>query len=175
MLQRWPLTDQARAAVVTGRGVSRARCVPYGPPELHIEAVLTTIEVQAGTVALVTDPAPCPCGATCTSISPHTRRIWLRHLAVIRSVAGSKARSCVDTIGFTAQEEGFSFGVPSSERKHLVERLALSADGRQLLYTTTIVDPDVLTEVVTVEARLDYRPDLTRTIGVAISARRADI
>ena len=153
--------------------MSRARCVPYGPPAIHIEAVLTTIEVQAEKVTFTTDmdgvPARRDVHLDLREHPPNLTATFGGH-SIGRWEQGTLV---IDTVGFTAHEEGFGFGVPSSERKHLVERFGLSADGRQLVYTTTIVDPEVLTEPVTVEARLDYRPDLTSNdSGCDIGAAR---
>ena len=46
----------------------------------------------------------------------------------------------IDTVGFTAHRQGLGWGVPSSSRKHMVERLSLTADRRQLLYEFTLED-----------------------------------
>jgi hypothetical protein len=66
----------------------------------------------------------------------------------------------VDTTAFAAHPEGFGFGLPSSARKHLVERFSLSADHRSLVYETTAEDPETLMTPTKFTARLPYRPDL---------------
>ena len=66
----------------------------------------------------------------------------------------------VDTVGFTAHAEGIGFAMPSSERKHLIERFALADDRRHLVYDVTIEDPVYLTEPVRYTAQWEYAPDL---------------
>jgi hypothetical protein len=162
IMERWPLTPSARNIMATSAtlGSARAQCIPYGPPEVLIEPVLTTIVVGDETVELTTDMDGVP-----------VRRVI--HLELAEHPRGLQSSRdghsigrweegvlVVDTIGFSSHPEGFGFGLPSSERKHLVERFSLSPDRRQLVYETRIEDPDVLTGVVTVSARLDFRPDL---------------
>jgi hypothetical protein len=163
VLESWPLTNDARSALAAsdgGRVTSRADCVPYGPPAVLMEPVLTTLEIQGNTAVLTTDTdgnalqrvihldlAEHPAGLQPT-FSGHSIGRWENDALV------------VDTVGFEPHPHGFGFGVPSSSRKHLVERFALSDDHRQLVYETTIEDPETFTEPVRFTARLDHRPDL---------------
>ena len=66
----------------------------------------------------------------------------------------------VDSVGFTAHPEGLGNGLPSSERKHLVERFTLDADRRHLDYDVTVEDPVYLTAAAHYAARWEYAPDL---------------
>ena len=50
--------------------------------------------------------------------------------------------------------------MPSSERKHLIERFALADDRRHLVYDVTIEDPVYLTEPVRYTAQWEYAPDI---------------
>ena len=63
----------------------------------------------------------------------------------------------VDTTNF-ADEVWAS--LPSGEYKHLVERFALSEDGKRLRYSFVLEDPEYLARPVTGSGELDYRPDL---------------
>ena len=164
ILQRWPLTAAARTALAGsdgGRVTSRADCIPFGPPTVLIEPVLTTIEITADTVVLTTDSdgnalrrvvhldrAEHPRDLQAT-FEGHSIGRWADDVLI------------VDSVGFEAHPHGFGFGVPSSGRKHLVERFSLSEDGRQLVYEATIEDPEILIGAMSLAARLDYRPDLT--------------
>ena len=47
------------------------------------------------------------------------------------------------------------FAMPSSERKHLIERFSLSDDGRHLVYDVTIEDPATTYVDVDVEVGAD--------------------
>jgi hypothetical protein len=64
----------------------------------------------------------------------------------------------VDTVGFTAQAQGTTPEFPSSEAKHVVERISLSDDRKHVDYEATVEDPVYLTVPVTITTRWDYRP-----------------
>jgi hypothetical protein len=66
----------------------------------------------------------------------------------------------VDTAGFAPHAEGIGFGMPSSGRKHLVERFKLDADRRHLDYEITVEDPVYLTQPASHTARWEYSPEL---------------
>ena len=67
----------------------------------------------------------------------------------------------VDTRRFSAHRTGNGYlGLPSGPQKHLVERFALAADGRSLLYRFELRDPQFLAHAVTGEVTWAYRPDL---------------
>jgi len=51
-------------------------------------------------------------------------------------------------------------GLPTGVNKHLVERFALSADGKSIDYQFTLTDPDHLAQPVSGAGRLSHRPDL---------------
>jgi hypothetical protein len=50
--------------------------------------------------------------------------------------------------------------VQSGEGKHLVERFALSADGKSLNYSFVLEDPEYLARPVSGSGQMSYRPDL---------------
>jgi hypothetical protein len=50
--------------------------------------------------------------------------------------------------------------MPSGEGKHLVERFALSADGKSLSYSFVLDDPEYLVRPVSGGGQMSYRPDL---------------
>ena len=67
-------------------------------------------------------------------------------------------RLVVDTAGYAAHPDGYSFDLPSSASKHLVERFTLTADRRHLADEVIVEDPEYLVTPVTHQARWDYRP-----------------
>lgn len=161
--ERWPLTPTARSALAANtdeRAGTRAQCLPYGPPALLVEPVLTTIEIGTDRVTLTTDMD----GAALRRVvrldlaehPPNLQPTVLGH-----SIGRWDGDTLViDTIGFARHAEGFGFGVPSSERKHLVERLTLGDGGASIVYETTAEDVEMLTAPASYSARLVYRPDL---------------
>jgi hypothetical protein len=66
----------------------------------------------------------------------------------------------IDTIGYEANPSGNGMNVPSSTRKHTVERLTLTADRTRLRYEVTVEDPAYLTGPGTLTQQWDHRPDL---------------
>jgi hypothetical protein len=64
----------------------------------------------------------------------------------------------VDTARFTPHRLGNGAGLPSSERKHLVERFAVNAQGG-LTYSFELEDPEFLKQAVTGATEWLYRPD----------------
>lgn len=66
----------------------------------------------------------------------------------------------IDTVAYAPHHAGVFDRVKSGERKHTVERLTLSEDGRQLHYQFTMEDPDNLVAPVSFSMMWDHRPDL---------------
>jgi hypothetical protein len=162
--ERWPLTPAARDALAANadeRAGTRARCLPYGPPALMVEPVLTTIEVGTDRVTLTTDiDGAALQRAVRLDLTEHPADLAATPLG--HSIGRWEGDTLViDSVAFAPHDEGFGFGVPSSERKHLVERLTLGDDGMSLRYETAAEDAEVLAAPVRFAAELVYRPDLT--------------
>ncbi len=67
----------------------------------------------------------------------------------------------VDTVNFAPHRRGLAVGgLPSGPQKHLIERFELSADKTKLQYEFRLEDPEYLSEPVSGELELIYRPDL---------------
>ncbi len=66
----------------------------------------------------------------------------------------------IDTTNFTENRSGLTFGIPSSEGKHIVERVRLAADRAHLEVEYWLEDPQYLTEPVLGLFRWMYRPDV---------------
>jgi len=156
----WPLTEAGRQGVtdVASQQVSQADCTPWPAPLLMALPMLRTIEVSDEAVrfrfdwmnaerVVRLDVAEHPADLE-PSLQGHSIGRWDGETLVI------------DTVGFAPDREGAGFGVPSGERKHLVERLALGEDRRQLDYEFTVDDPLSLTKPVTYSMQWLHRPDL---------------
>ena len=66
----------------------------------------------------------------------------------------------VDTTQFAEHPEGNALGLPSSLRKHLVERFSLTDDRKQINYEFELEDPEWFTAPVKQSVLWDYRPEL---------------
>ena len=66
----------------------------------------------------------------------------------------------VDTTHFSAHILGNGVGLPSSPKKHLIERFSFSADGKSLLYSFELTDPEYLASALTLDVEWAFRPDL---------------
>jgi hypothetical protein len=130
--------------------------VTYGPPPLMLLPVTTVVEVSDDVVTFTLDwmgarrvvhmnaehPTPLE-----PSLLGHSIGRWEGTALV------------VDTVGFTAQAEGLAFDLPTSAAKHLRERFAVAADGKQLDYEITIDDPEYFAAPIAYRAQWDYRPE----------------
>jgi hypothetical protein len=152
----WPMTEKGRA-VFTGHSL-QSDCVAVGAPQLMLYAHLIDIALDEKAVTLRLD--------------------WMGVLRVVHldmtehpaNVEPSRqghsigrwedGALVVDTVGFAEHSEGLGFGLPSSVRKHLVERLALDADGRHLNYEIMAEDPEYLIAPIHAAAKWEYSPDL---------------
>jgi hypothetical protein len=66
----------------------------------------------------------------------------------------------VDTTHYLPHVMGGAIGVPTTDQKHMVERLTLAEDGGRLTYSFTLEDPPYLAGPVTGQVDWIYRPDL---------------
>ena len=66
----------------------------------------------------------------------------------------------VDTVGFTNHPSGNGRGVPSGDRKHMVERYSLSEDGTRALVDIVVEDPEFLAEPYSGHTEMIYTPHL---------------
>jgi hypothetical protein len=162
--RNWKLTPAAQGAIASYDAQvdsTHAQCIPIGEPALMLYPVATVIDVTDETVSLYVDwmtsertvhlnqtehPADLE-----PSLHGHSIGHWEGETLV------------VDTVGFALHREGFGFGMPSSEGKHLMERFSVAEDGKHLVYEATFEDPMYLEEPGSLTAELDYRPDLTPT------------
>ena len=66
----------------------------------------------------------------------------------------------VRTDKFGPHRMGALFGVASSPSKTLVETFSLNEDGKSLVYTFEMKDPEMMTEPLKGEFQYAYRPDI---------------
>ncbi len=67
----------------------------------------------------------------------------------------------IDTARFTSNPRGNGYSLPSSEQKHLIEKLRLNDAKSLLIYSFVLEDPEYLLEPVTSpELQWTYRPDM---------------
>jgi hypothetical protein len=158
--REWPLTAAGKAAVEATREAriaARSECMPFGPPALMVLPATTTIEVHDTVVdfkldhmgverVVHLDQASHPAGLE-PSVLGHSIGHWEGRTLV------------VDTTGYAAHPDGYAFDLPSSASKHVVERFALSADGKHIEYRATVEDPEYLAGSVSHRALWDYRPE----------------
>ncbi len=158
--REWPLTEAGRAAVEAtreARDASRSACVPFGPPALMLLPSAVLIEQTDTEVTFRLDVMGAE-RVVHLGESAHPERLEPSlHGHSIGRWDGDTL--VVDTIGYEAHPDGYSFDLPSSASKRLVERFTLAADGRHLDYEAVVEDSEYLAAPVTHRARWDYRPE----------------
>jgi hypothetical protein len=65
----------------------------------------------------------------------------------------------IDTTRFSKNAVGNAYGLPSGPRKHLIERLTPSADGKSSTYHFELSDPEFMSAPVGGDVQWLYRPD----------------
>jgi hypothetical protein len=158
--RNWPVTDKGKAAmaVVDPKATTQKDCIPIGAPALMFYPVANTITVQRDRVTMKVDwmdsertiyldgrkhPA-----VTETSLQGHSVGRWEADTLV------------VETTNFKEHPMGLSTSLPSSAQKRLTERLRLSPDGKNLIYSGVIEDPVYLSKPVEWTGRWEYRPNM---------------
>lgn len=153
--------DEARKvakAMSDGKATTQKDCVPIGLPATTFYPVATTITVQKDRVIIRTDWMD-----TIRTVyldgrmhPPASQKFLHGH-----SVGRWEGKTLVvETTNFTEHPMGLSMSVPSSDRKKLIERFTLDADGKSLIYAGTIEDPKYLTQTAEWTGRLQYRPGM---------------
>jgi hypothetical protein len=159
---RWPKTDQARAAAKLGpKETTQKDCIPIGVPAVMFYPVANTITVEKDKVVMKVDwmdstrtvyldgrkHPP----ASETSLHGHSVGRWEGKTLI------------VETTNFKEHPMGLSTSVPSSTQKKVTEKLELSADGKQLLYSGTVEDPVFLAQPGTWSGTWEYRPNMPQS------------
>jgi hypothetical protein len=156
----WQVTDAGRAAMAAAGGVATPQkdCIPIGEPAVMFYPVATAIDVQDDRVDMKIDWLDTE------------RTIWLDGRAHPpasetfqhgHSVGHFEGKTLiVDSTNFTPNPIGFSMSLPSGTGKHLTERFEVSADGKQLIYSGTMEDPEFLGAPSSWTGALQYRPEM---------------
>jgi hypothetical protein len=156
----WPVTEKGQAAILANGEAPTPQkdCIPLGAPALLFYPVANVIEVFDDRVEMHIDWLD------------SERVIWLdgreHPVASETSLHGHSVGRfdgnalVVDSRNFSPNPIGFSTGLPSGTGKHLVERFEVSADGKQMIYSGTMEDPEYLTQAVNWSGTWDYRPDM---------------
>jgi hypothetical protein len=156
-----PTTPRGAAAIssFTDAAANPSRdCVPYGAPLYMILPIYRRIEIAGDAIVIRGEE-------DAVDRTVHMNRAT--HTDGAESVLGDSIGHfegdalVVDTALFAAHGMGNAAGLPSSTRKHLVERFELTPDHTALTYTFTLEDPEYLTAAVQGTARWAYRPDVT--------------
>jgi hypothetical protein len=131
-------------------------CVPFASPPYMILPGFRSIELRDDAVVIRGEDA---------AVERVVHLNVVNHDGAAPSVQGHSIGRwengvlVVDTTRFAPHRLGNGAGLPSGTRKHLVERLALNAEGA-LTYSFEVEDAEYLKERVTGTAQWAYRPDV---------------
>ena len=156
-MARWPVNPEGRAA--QAQMAADGLCYVEPIPFLSVLDELRTLEIGDDRVVMRFD-----------NTGDHvvrTIQMNAQHPANVQpSVQGHSVGRwegdtlVIDTIAFEPNPSGLAMNVPSSARKHTVERLTLTEDRTRLRYEITVEDPAYLTGLATLTQQWDHRPDL---------------
>ena len=168
----WSATEKGRLAManVNSMETPQKDCIPIAAPGLMFYPVANTITVEQDRVVMQVDwmdserivyldgrdHPP----AEETSLHGHSIGNWEGETLV------------VDTTNYTDHPMGLSTSLPGSTQKHLVERFRISEDGKEMIYSGVIEDPEYLREPVEWTGTWLYRPNMPHSnevcdVGVA--------
>jgi hypothetical protein len=156
-MARWPVTPEGRAA--QAQLIADGLCYVEPIPFLAVLDELRTIEIGEDEVVLRFDNTGDHVTRTIHMTAQHPADVEPSlHGHSIGRWEGDTL--VIDTIGYEPNPSGNGANVPSSPRKHTVERLTLTADRTRLRYEVTVEDPVYLTGPGTLTQQWDHRPDL---------------
>lgn len=154
----WPLTEKGSAAVADYDDSTNpnANCIAYTAPFSMVFPDLKLIEIDGDTIRIR------------SGLETAERIIHLNTNSHDGAADSNQGHSIgnwegsilvVDTTHFTDRTNGNAFKLPSSRRKHLVERFEISSDGKGLAYRFELEDPEYFAEPLTAEVQWRYSPD----------------
>jgi hypothetical protein len=159
----WPVTEKGRTAMANANALDTPQkdCIPIAAPGLMFYPVANTITVASDRVVMTVDwmdserviyldgrdhPT-----APETSLHGHSVGHWEGDTLV------------VDTTNYMEHPWGLSTSLPGSTRKHLMERFRVAEDGKSLIYSGVMEDPEYLTSPVEWSGQWLYRPDMSHS------------
>jgi len=175
-MARWPVTPEGRAA--QAQLIADGLCFVEPVPFLAVLDELRTIEIGEDEVVMRFDNTGDHVMRTIHMSSEHPADVQpSRHGHSVGRWEGDTL--VVDTIAYEPNPSGNGGNVPSSPRKHTVERLTLTEDRLRLRYEITVEDPVYLTAPGTLAQQWDHRPDLefSQNVGACdpeVAARYRD-
>ncbi len=158
--RNWQVTDEGKAAVAKSASLPTPQkdCQPIGEPALMFYPVATVIEVKKDRVDLHVDWLD------------SERTVWLDgrvHPAATQTFPHGHSTGhfegttlVVDSTNFAANPIGLTTSLPSGTGKHLTERFAISEDGKGMVYSGKIEDPQYLKAPVEWSGTWLYRPEM---------------
>jgi hypothetical protein len=158
--RNWPVTERGRAAMGINdpKATTQKDCIPIGIPAMMFYPVANTITVQRDRVVMKVDwmdseriiylDGRRPSAASQSSLLGFSTGRWEGNTLV------------VETTNFADHAMGLSTSLPSSAQKRVTERFALSPDGKSLIYSGSVEDPEYLTGRVEWNGKWEYRPNM---------------
>jgi hypothetical protein len=158
--RNWQVTDEGKAAAAKSASLPTPQkdCQPIGEPALMFYPVVTAIEVKKDRVDMHVDWLD------------SERTVWLdgrAHPAATQTFPHGHSTGhfegttlVVDSTNFAANPIGLSTSLPSGTGKHLTERFAISEDGKGMVYSGKIEDPQYLLAPVEWSGTWLYRPEM---------------
>ena len=157
VIARWPITPAGRA--VQKQNKADGLCSVEPTPFLATLDELRTIRIGRNEVVFHFNNSG--------DDAVRTVRLNATHAANVKPSRFGDATGkwegetlVIDTTTFEPNPSGLFVNIPSSARKHTVERLTLTDDHLRLRYETTVEDPVYLEKPASFTMLWDHRPDL---------------
>jgi len=156
----WPFTEKGRAHLASQDPLqtSHVRCIPVTAPMLMLYPVTNQIDVDGDVVRMRIDWMDSERVVYMDGRSHPQNGVRSLHGHSIGRWDGKTL--VIDSAQFADHSDGNFMTIPSGVGKHLVERLALTEDGRHLKYDVELSDPEWFTAPITHSALFDYQPGL---------------
>jgi hypothetical protein len=157
VIAQWPITSEGRA--LQKQNKADGLCYVEPTPFLATLDELRTIRVSRNEVVFHFNNSG--------DDAVRTVRLNATHAANVKPSRFGDATGkweggtlVIDTIAFEPNPSGLFVNIPSSARKHTIERLTLTDDHVRLRYETTVEDPVYLEKPASFTMLWDHRPDL---------------
>jgi len=156
-MARFPITPEART--IQQKLVADGLCFVEPVPFLAVLDEMRSIEIRKNEVVLHFENSGDHVLRTVQMDAKHPTGVKpSRHGHSIGHWEGETL--VIDTTAYEPNASGNGGNVPSSSRKHTIERLTLTPERTRLRYEITIEDPMYLTKPATLTQQWDHRPDL---------------